>query len=105
MRSFVNQASNTIHTTTPVAVAMFVLMTAAASAGPRVVRVTAVEPVPAQPQDAGTDPRHDQVVGQGVLSISEQPRPEDPGGDKAGYAGGHVDDVPTREVQRPSWAK
>ena len=34
LRSLVNQASMIIHTTTPVAVAMFVLMTAAAALAP-----------------------------------------------------------------------
>ena len=69
-------------------------------AGPGVVRVTTVEAVPAQPQDAGADRRHDQVVGQGMLSISQEPGSEDPGRHEPGHAGRHVDDVATGEVER-----
>ena len=85
--SLLSQASMSIHTRVPVAVAMLVLMTAAAALGPGVVRVSSVEAVPTEPQDSGTDRRHHQVVGQGVLPISQEPRPEDPGGDEAGDTG------------------
>ena len=46
------------------------------------------------------DRRHHQVVGEEVLSVSEQPGPEDPCGHEAGDAGGHVDHVPAGEVER-----
>ena len=69
-------------------------------AGAGVVRVSTVEPVPAQPQDAGADRRHHEVVGQGVLPISQESWSEDPGRHEAGHSGRHVDDVPTGEVER-----
>ena len=94
-----SQASMAIQVSTPVAVAMLVLTTAAAMLGAGVVGVTTVEAVPAEPQDAGPDRRHDQVVGQGVLSISQQPGSEDPGGHEARHAGRHVDDVAAGEVE------
>ncbi len=68
--------------------------------GTRVVRVPTVEAVPAEPQDSGTDGRHDQVVRYGVLSISKQSRPENPGRYEAGHSGRHVDDEATGEVER-----
>ncbi len=98
--SLVNQASRTIHTMTPVAVARLVLTTAAAALRSGVVRVSAVEAVPAEPQDAGTDRGHDQVVGQGMLPISQEPRAEHPGRHEAGDTRRHVDHEATREVQR-----
>ena len=98
--SFESQASMATQVSRPAAVARLVLTTAAAASGPGVVRVTTVEAVPAQPQDAGADRRHDQVVGKEVLSVPQQPGPEDPGGHEAGHTGRHVDDVPTGEVER-----
>ncbi len=69
-------------------------------ARPGVVGVPTVEAVPAQPQDAGSDSRHDKVVGYGVCSVPQQPGSEDPGSHEARDAGRHVDDVATREVER-----
>ena len=65
-----------------------------------VVRVTTVEPVPAEPQDAGPDRGHHQVVGYDVFSVTRQPGPEDPGGDEARDTGRHVDDEAAGEVER-----
>ncbi len=95
-----NQASMPIHTSTPTAGGQVGVDHRRGGVGPGVVRVTTVEAVPAEPQDAGTDRRHDQVVGHGVLSISQQPGSEDPGGDEARHTGRHVDDEPTGEVER-----
>ena len=98
--SLETQASQATQVSRPAAVARLVLTTAPAASGSGVVRVTTVEAVPAEPQDAGADRRHDQVVGQEVLSVSEEPGPEDPGGHETGDTGRHVDDVPAREVER-----
>jgi hypothetical protein len=69
-------------------------------ARPGVVRVSTVEAVPAEPQDASPDSRHDQVVGYGVGSVPQQPGSEDPGSHEARDTGRHVDDVATGEVER-----
>ena len=64
------------------------------------VRVAAVESVPPQPQQAGADRDHRQVVGRVDLAVTLQTRSDHRGGDEARHPGRHVDHVATREVER-----
>ena len=57
------------------------------------VPVTAVEPVPAHPQQAGADSDHRQVVRRVDLSISLQARSDHRRGDEPGDPGREMDDV------------
>src|SRR5215472_10678534 len=63
------------------------------------VRVTAVEPVPAEPQDAGADRDEQQVVGHAAFPVPLEPRPDDRRRDEAGYARRQVNHVAAAEVQ------
>ncbi len=65
-----------------------------------VVGIAAVEAVPAEPEQAGADSDHGQVVRRVDLAVARKPRPDHPGGDKARDAGGEVDDVAAGEVDR-----
>src|SRR5581483_3084066 len=67
--------------------------------GGGVVRVTAVEAVPAQPQDSGPDRHHHEVARDRPLAVLLQAGADDRGGHESGGAGGQVDDVTTGEVQ------
>jgi hypothetical protein len=64
------------------------------------VPVTAVEPVPAHPEEAGADGDHRQVVRGIDLAVALQPRPDHRRRDEAGDPGGEVDDVAARVVDR-----
>ena len=50
------------------------------------VRVTAVEAVPAEPEDPGADGDEQQVVREGALAVRAEPGADDRGGDEAGHA-------------------
>ena len=63
------------------------------------VGVAAVEAVPAQPQDAGADQRHQQAIGREVVAIGLKPRADHPGGDEAGGSRGKMDDIAAGEVR------
>jgi hypothetical protein len=65
-----------------------------------VVRVTTVEAVPAQPQDAGTDGDEHEVVRHAVGAVPSEPWPDDGRSHEAGHAGRQVDHVATRVVDR-----
>ena len=62
------------------------------------VRIAAVEAVPSQPKDAGTDEGGQQAVGWEVIAIHFQARSDHRRSDEAGCAGGKMDDVAAREV-------
>ena len=62
------------------------------------IRIAAVEAVPTQPQDAGADQGDQQAVGRKLLAISPQAWPDHGCGDKAGCAGGEMDDVAAGKV-------
>ena len=64
------------------------------------VPVTAVEAVPAHPEEAGADCHHRQVVWSVDLSVTLQPWSDHRRGDEAGDTCGEVDDVTTGVVQR-----
>ncbi len=64
------------------------------------VRVTAVEAVPAEPQDAGADRDEQQVVRDRLLAVAGQPRSDHRRRHEARHASRQVDDVATAEVQR-----
>ena len=64
------------------------------------VPVTAVEAVPAHPQQPGADRDHRQVVRRVDLSIALQARPDHGRGDEARDAGGEVDHVTAGVVDR-----
>ncbi len=64
------------------------------------VPVTAVEAVPAQPEQAGPDGDHRQVVRRVDLAVALQARPDHPCRDEAGDSGGEVDHVAAGEVNR-----
>ena len=61
----------------------------------REVRVTAVESVPAQPDDARADRDQRQTVRHEPLPVACQARADHPGSDETAGAGSKVDDVPT----------
>jgi hypothetical protein len=77
------------------AVARLVLTTAAVASAP----ATAVEAVPAEPQDSGTDRDEQQVVRDRLLPVAGQPRADHCRGHEAGHASRQVNDVTTGEVQ------
>jgi len=62
------------------------------------VRVTTVEAVPAEPDNAGADRDERQAVRQEALTIACQSRTDDPRRDEPASAGGQVDDVTTGVV-------
>src|SRR5271163_4332356 len=64
------------------------------------VGVTAVEPVPAQPQDARPNRGNRQVVGHGAFAVAGQSGPDHRGCDKPAGAGGQVNYVSAGVVQR-----
>ena len=64
-----------------------------------VVRVAAVEAVPAEPEQAGADGDHRQVVRRVDLAVPCEARADHPRGDEAGDACGEMDDVAAREVE------
>jgi hypothetical protein len=68
--------------------------------GAGVERVTTVEAVPAEPDDACADRHHHQVAREGVLSVLPATRSEDRRAGEGGDAGREVDDVPTGVVDR-----
>ena len=65
------------------------------------VRVTAVEPIPAEPKDAAADQRDQQAVGREMLAVLLQARPDHGRGDEARRGGGKMDDVAAGEVDHP----
>ena len=65
-----------------------------------VVRVAAVEAVPAEPEQAGADGDHRQVVRRVDLAVARETRPDHPGGDEARDARREMDDVAAAEVDR-----
>ncbi len=63
------------------------------------VRIAAVEPVPAHPQQAGTDRDHGEVVRGVDLAVTLQTRADDGRRNEAGSTGREVNHVTTREVE------
>ena len=89
-----------IQTIMATAVARLVLTHGGGRVRAREVRVTTVEAVPAEPQDAGADRDEHQVVRHRLLPVPLEARADDRGGHEAGDAGGEVDDVTAGEVER-----
>jgi hypothetical protein len=65
-----------------------------------VVGIAAVEAVPAEPEQAGADGDHRQVVGRVDLAVTRQTRPDHPGRDEARDPGREMDDIAAAEVDR-----
>ena len=76
------------------------MSTAAEAISPALVPVTAVEAVPAHPEQAGADRDHRQVVRRVDLAVALQARSDHRSRDEAGDAGGEVDHVAAGEVDR-----
>ena len=88
-----------VHTSNATQVHKLVLTMAADGIGVGKVRVTAVEAVPAQPQNAGAGQRHQQAIRRKVVAILLDARPDHRRRDKPGGAGGEMDHITAGEVE------
>ncbi len=91
--------SHTTQVSKATAVATLVLITAVGRVPAGEVGVTAVEAVPAQPQDAGADGDHGEAVRHEPGAVPGQPGADHPGGHEARRPGGQVDDVAAGVVE------
>ena len=67
--------------------------------GTGIVRITTIEAVPAEPEDAGADEHEEDVVRAEVCPIAGEAGSDPVGGDEAGGTGRHVDDVAAGVVE------
>lgn len=63
------------------------------------VRITAIEAVPADPEDASSNHHERDIVGGEILSVFLEARPDPVGANKGGRAGGQVDNITTGIVE------
>src|ERR1700722_12238336 len=102
LRCLLAKMSQSTQVSRETAVVGLVLMSANDASAPEKYRSPALNPLPTQPQDPGTDRGQRKVVRDGAVAVTRQPRTDHRGRHESGCPGGEVDHVATAVVQGTS---